>query len=97
MQEPAKASAPAADRVARERVVGKTRQEARQGDLRLEPREVQARAGMDAESEGDVAVGLTARSRRSGSGNCAGSRFAAPMPMVMRDSGGRSIPPTTIA
>ena len=32
--------------------------------------------------------GSRARSSRSGSGNCAGSRFAAPMPMLIRVSGG---------
>src|SRR5258706_14411346 len=52
MQEPAKAGAAAAHGLAGERVVGKARQEARQGDVRLEPREGQSRAGMDAEGEG---------------------------------------------
>jgi len=32
---------------------------------------------------------------RSGFGNCAGSRFVAPMQMVMRESGGSETPPTS--
>ena len=55
---PAKAGAASAHRVARERVVGKAREEARQGDLRFEPREAQSCAGMDAEGERDVPVGF---------------------------------------
>src|SRR5690242_16257839 len=60
MQKAAEARAAAPDWLARERVVGKARQKPRQRDLRFEPRKVQSRAGMDAESEGDMPIRLAA-------------------------------------
>ena len=97
MQESAEARAAAARRLAVERVVRKPRKKRGRARPRLQAREVHAGAGVDAEAERDVAVGLAREIEPVGVGNCAGSRFAAPMHIVIRESGGSATPPTTIS
>ena len=48
-------------------------------DLRLHPRQRIAGAGVDAEAERQMAVGMAADVAAVGIGNCSGSRLAAPM------------------